>query len=126
MEQHGWMTATSPDGTLLCDIRANPWSVAYIHHIAGTRAINKYKEAPLQSAIFEACFGDEPRREDWERAGLSNDKEAQRELLREDNPDKDKNVRSGTHVIRNWSFHLNNVAAAESPALCGATQLYGG
>ena len=49
MEQHGWMTA-SPDKTLLRGIRANPWPGAYIHHFAGTRAIRRYKETPLQYA----------------------------------------------------------------------------
>ena len=38
--------------------------------------------------------------EDWEKAGLSQDKAAQRELLREDNPAKDNLVRRGMHVIR--------------------------
>ena len=83
------------------------------------RAVHRYKKSPLSYAIFEACFGEEPRREDWERAGLSHDKEAQRELPREDNPAKDKIVRCGMHVVRLCSFHLNNVAAADSPALCG-------
>ena len=68
-EEHGWLTATSPDKTLLCGIHANPWPGAYIRDIAGTCAVNRYKETPLAYAIFEACFGDEPRREDWERAG---------------------------------------------------------
>ena len=73
------MIATSPDRTLLCGIRANPWPGSYV----------RAKETPLTDAIFEACFGDEPRREEWERAGLSNDKVAQRDLLQEDNPAKD-------------------------------------
>ena len=67
LEEHGWMTATatSPDKTLLRGIRANPWPCGYIHHIAGARTVRRYKETPLQYAIFEACFGDEPRRKDW-------------------------------------------------------------
>ena len=119
MEEHGWMTATSPDKTLLRDIQANPWPGAYIHHIAGTRTVRRYEDFPLQHAVFEACFGEEPRREDWERAGLSHDKEAQRELFREDNPAKDRIVRCGMHVIRSCSFHLNNQAATDTPAFCG-------
>ena len=59
MEEHGLLTATSPDKTLLCGIRANPWPGAYTHHIAGARTVRRYKETPLQYAIFEACFGDE-------------------------------------------------------------------
>ena len=43
----------------------------------------------------------------------------QRELLREDNPAKDKIIRSGMHVVRICSFHFNNQAATVSPALCG-------
>ena len=112
-------TATSPDKTLLCGIRANPWPGAYIRDIAGTCTVRGHKETPLSYAIFEACFGNEPRREDWERAGLSHYKEAQRELLREDNPAKDKIIRSGMHVIRTRSFHLNNQAGTDSPAWCG-------
>ena len=119
VEEHGWLTATSPDKTLLRGIRANPWPGAYVRYIAGARTVRRHKETPLAYAIFEACFRDEPRREDWERAGLSHDKEAQRELLREDNPAKDKIIRSGMHVIRVCSFHLNNQAATDSPALCG-------
>ena len=119
MEEHGWLTATSPDKTLLCGIGANPWPGAYVRHIAGTHTVKRLKESPLAYAFFEACFGDEPRREDWERAGLFNDKEAQRDLLREDNPAKDKIIRSGLHVIRICSFHPNSQVTMDNPALCG-------
>ena len=90
-----------------------------MRHIAGTRTIKRAKGTPLTHAIFEACFGDEPQREEWERAGLSNDKVAQRDLLREDNPNKDKINRAGLHVIRTHSFHLDSSYAMNSPALCG-------
>ena len=90
-----------------------------MHHIAGTRTIKRAKETPLTYAIFECCFGDEPSREEWERAGLSNDKVAQRDLLREDNPSKDKIKRAGLHVIRTCSFHLDSHTAMAAPALCG-------
>ena len=46
---------------------------------------------------------------------MSNDKVAQRDLLREDNPNKDKINRAGLHVI----FHLDSSYAMNSPALCG-------
>ena len=119
LEGKGWMLATSPDRTLLCAIRANPWPGSYVRHIAGTRTIKRSKETPLTCAIFECCFGDEPSREEWERAGLSNDKVAQRDLLKEDNPNKDKINRAGLHVIRTCSFHLDSSYAMGSPALCG-------
>ena len=90
-----------------------------MRHIAGARTVRRAKETPLTYAIFEACFGDEPRREEWERAGLSNDKVAQRDLLREDNPAKDKISRSGLRVIRAGSFHLDSHTAMAAPALCG-------
>ena len=77
-----------------------------MHHIAGTRTIKRAKETPLTYAIFECCFGDEPSREEWERAGLFNDKVAQRDLLKENNPSKDKINRAGLHVSRTCSFHL--------------------
>ena len=106
LEERGWMIATSPDRTLLCGIRANPWPGLYVRHIAGARTVKRAKETPLTYAIFEACFGDEPWREEWETAGLSNDKVAQRDLLREDNPAKDKISRSGLRVIRTCSTLL--------------------
>ena len=119
LEERGWMIATSPDKTLLRGIRANPWPGSYVRRLAGARTVKRAKETLLTYAIFEACFGDEPRREDWERAGLSNDKEAQRDLLREDNPAKEKINRSGLRVIRTCSFHLDSSTAMSAPALCG-------
>ena len=119
LQERGWMIATSPDRTLLCAIRANPWPGSYVRHIAGTRTSKRAKETPLTYAIFECCFGDEPSREEWERAGLSNDKVAQRDLLRQKNPNKDKINRAGLHVIRTCSFHLDSHTAMHSPALCG-------
>ena len=115
LEERGWMIATSPDRTLLCAARANPWPGSYIHHIAGARTIKRHKETPLSNAIFEACFGDEPRREEWERAGWSSDKEAQRDLLREDNPAKDKIIGQGcasfARVHFTWTFICNVISS---------------
>ena len=41
------MTAASPDKTLLCGVRANPWPGAYIQHIAGARAIKRYVDVKI-------------------------------------------------------------------------------
>ena len=69
--------------------------------------------------MFEICFEDEPRREEWERIGLSHDREAQRQLLDESNPNKEKVTTCGRHVVRVCSFHLNDGYAKDSPAVCG-------
>ena len=100
---HGWLVSTSPANTRCAlTVRANPWPVAYMKRIAGTCNVRRYKESPLTN----------------ERAGLSQNKEAQRELLDESNCAKGKIVRRGMDVVRICSFHLNNTYATESPALC--------
>ena len=50
---------------------------------------------------------------------IGREQAAQRELLHEDNPAKDKIIRCGMHVVRVCSVHLNHHAATASPGLCG-------
>ena len=58
--------------------------------VASARSVKRYKKSPLSYGIFEICFGDELLREEWERAGVFRDKEAQLEILKESNPAKSK------------------------------------
>ena len=60
--------------------------------------VRRYKEPPFSYAIFEICLRDEPRREDWERAGLLHDKEAQLDMLKAEHPAEDKMRRCGIPI----------------------------